>query len=362
MVAPLVVLLAVFLLCTAVSQVPSLSVTAFLMVLGIVGACWFFAALLEDESVEKTVWPVIAIALLLLAVRVILWRRDEGLNVAAYQIFNNAWIGKLQLAWVFNLFAPLLLARSMGEPRPRLAALYGFTWVVTGVATYLLFSRMGTIVFAVTTLGVFICNPAYWRKVLVIVLVGAAIGAGLVARSDKMSRYVVATIIEPHQNPGVELRLSVWRDAVQLFRGHPLTGTGLGTFDEMTYRLEGTAADPNFRRAGWHAHNVYLHLLAETGVVGLVAWCYFWYAIVARLLGAWKRADARNRLFIAGAVWSVLAFFVLSISEVLIGARVHASLRMNLTIGLIVVLGLHLASQPVLSALRSAEWIPSAKA
>ena len=32
-------------------------------------------------------------------------------------------------------------------------------------------------------------------------------------------------------------------------------------------------------------------------------------------------------------------------SEVLIGARVHASLRMNLTIGLVVVLGLHIAAE-----------------
>jgi len=29
---------------------------------------------------------------------VILWRLDEGLNVAAFQILNNAWVGKLQLA------------------------------------------------------------------------------------------------------------------------------------------------------------------------------------------------------------------------------------------------------------------------
>ena len=38
--------------------------------------------------------------------------------------------------------------------------------------------------------------------------------------------------------------------------------------------LEGTSADPFFRRHGWHAHNVYLHVLAETGILGLLAWCY----------------------------------------------------------------------------------------
>jgi O-antigen ligase len=344
-VLPLVLLVAACLLSSLLSQVPSLSVTAMVSVLGIVAACWIFAVLLEDDGITRAAWPAIAVAILLLAARVVLWRRDEGLNVAAYQIFNNAWVGKLQLAWVFNLFAPLLVARAMGEPRRRLAALYGFAWLVAAVATYLLFSRMGAIVFAVTTLGIFVVNPAYWRKVLLIVLVGAVIGAALVARSDRMSRFVVATIIEPDRNPGVELRLSVWRDALRLFKAHPIAGTGLGTFDEMAYTIDGTMADPVFRRAGWHAHNVYLHVLAETGALGLLAWCYLWYTILARLISAWKRADARYRLFVAGALWSVVAFLVLSVSEVLIGARVHASLRMNLTIGLIVVLGLQLAAE-----------------
>jgi O-antigen ligase len=346
-VTPMAALLGAFLLSTVASQVHKLSAMAFVAVLGIVCACWIFAVLIEDERVSRAIWPVMAVAVMLLAVRVILWRRDEGLNVVAFQVVNNAWIGKLQLAWIFNLLAPLLLAQSLGEPRKGMAALYGLTWAITGVATYLLFSRMGTIAFGVATLGVWLFNPAHWRKGLLILIVGAAIGAGLAARSDRMARYVIATILEPDRNPGVGLRLSAWRDAVRLFRSRPITGTGLGTYDEVTYRLEGTTADPFFRQKGWHAHNVYLHLLAETGILGLLAWCYFWYAIIARLVAAWKHADARDRLAVAGALWSVLAFLVLSISEVLIGARVHANLRMNLTIGLIVVLGLYLASRAV---------------
>ena len=342
---PLAVLLGALLLSTAASQFHLLSAIAFLDVACIVGACWIFAVCLEDERLGRAIWPVIAVALLLLAVRVILWRLDEGLNVAAFQILNNAWVGKLQLAWIFNLFAPLLVARSMGETQRRTAALYVLTWAVTGVATYLLFSRMGSIVFAACTIGVCVFNLGQWRKAILILIVAGAIGAGLVATTDRMSRFVVATILNPDRNPGVGLRLGVWRDALRLFRSQPVTGIGLGTFDEVAYSLEGTTANPVFRRNGWHAHNVYLHVLAETGIVGLLAWCYFWYAIVARLLGRWRHGDARSRLAAAGAVWAVFAFLSLSMTEVLIGARVHASLRMNLTIGLVVVLGLHAATR-----------------
>jgi O-antigen ligase len=344
-VIPLAALVGAFVLSAATSQVHTMSATALLTVLGIVATCWVLALIFQDDRLRDAIWPTLAIAALLLAVRVILWRRDEGLNVAAFQVLNNFWQGKLQLAWVFNLMAPLLLVRAMGEPRRRLAALYWFTWVVTGVAIYLLFSRMGSIVFAVTTFGVWMFNPRQWRKVLVILIIALTIGAALVARSDKMSRFVFTTILEPERDPGVEQRFGVWREALRMFRARPITGTGLGTYDEVTYRLDGTTAEPFFRRNGWHAHNVYLHILAETGALGLLAWCFFWYSIIARLLGAWRRADPQYQLYAAGALWAVLAFLVLSISEVLIGARVHASLRMNLTIGLVVVLGLHIAAE-----------------
>jgi len=342
---PLAALVGAFVLSTATSQVHTMSATALLSVLGIIATCWALALTFQDERLREAIWPTLAIAVLLLAVRVVLWRRDEGLNVAAFQVLNNTWQGKLQLAWVFNLMAPLLLVRAMGERRRLLAALYWFTWVVTGVATYLLFSRMGSIVFALATFGVWMLNPRQWRKVLVILIVALTIGAALVARSDKMFRFVVTTILEPERDPGVEQRFGVWREALRMFRSRPITGTGLGTYDEVTYRLDRTTAEPFFRQNGWHAHKVYLHILAETGALGLLAWGFFWYSIIARLLGAWKRADPQYQLYAAGALWSVIAFLLLSISEVLIGARVHASLRMNLTIGLVVVLALHIAAE-----------------
>ncbi len=173
--------------------------------------------------------------------------------------------------------APLLLVRAMGEPRRAWRHSTGSRGSSRGVAIYLLFSRMGTIVFAMTTLGVWTFNPRQWRKVLVILIVALAIGAALVARSNKMSRFVVTTILKPDRDPGVEQRFGVWREALRLFRSRPITGTGLGTYDEVTYRLEGNTAEPFFRRNGWHAHNVYLHVLAETGTLGLLAWCFFWY-------------------------------------------------------------------------------------
>jgi O-antigen ligase len=345
LVAPLSFLLVALLLSTIFSRVPSLSIEAFLLVLGIVGFCWIVAAALEDEGLAAALWPVVAMAILFLAFRVVVWRRDEGLDVTAYQVMNNAWLGKLQLAWVLNVFAPLLLARFLGEKRWALAVLYALTWAESGLAVYLLFSRMGLAVFGMTTAAMCLLHRAAVRRWLIIGLVGVgiAVGGGIAVRGVGMFRQAIATLVQPDRNPGVEQRFAYWRDALVLFRGSAIVGTGLGTFDEVVYSVPGNSADGGHRLNGWHAHNVYLHVLAETGVLGLSAWCLLWWVILAHLARAWRRADNDGRIQLSGALLAVIAFLVLSISEVLIGARVHASLRMNLTIGLVVVMALHAA-------------------
>jgi len=341
---PLVLLLSTFLLSAAFSQVRALSAMAFLTILGIVAFCWVVALLLEDDRLVAMLWPVLAIAILLLAVRVIIWRLDEGVNVMALHVLNNTWVGKLQLAWVFNLFAPLLLARYLGERSRGLATLHAIAWASAGAATYLLFSRIGSVVFALTTLGVCLANFAYWRKWIVIMVVGLGLGLLLFDQSVKMSRYIVTTLVEVDRNPGVAMRLGIWRDAVRMFTDHPIVGIGIGTYDDVAYAVPGSTAVRDFYRHGWHAHNVYLHVLVEAGILGLLAWGYFWYTIVARLARAWRRADPRGRVVATGALAAVLAFLTLSLTEVLIGARVEASLRMNLTLGLVVVLGLRMTT------------------
>jgi O-antigen ligase len=343
-------LLGAALLSAIFSQAHLLSAMAFTTVLGILAFGWVVAVVVDDDRLVAALWPTLAAAVLFLAFRVIVWRRDEGLDVVAFQVLNNAWVGKLQLAWVFNLFGPLMLARLLGEPRWTLAALYALTWAGAGLATTLLYSRMGSVVFAAATIGMCLLNRDYWRRWLammagLLVIAAIVLGSGRFARSISMSGSVVSSIADVERNPGISQRLGVWRDALRLFRDHPVTGTGIGTFDEVAYTLDGTRADLDFRGNGWHAHNVYLHVLAEAGIPGLAAWCWFWYLVVARLARLRWHANAGGRLAAAAAICAVLAFLVLATTEVLIGARVHASLRMNLTLALVTVLGLHGAAE-----------------
>ncbi len=63
-------------------------------------------------------------------------------------------------------------------------------------------------------------------------------------------------------------RLAHWQTAGNMALSNPLLGVGIGNFNETFFR---------FSIAGWpksagHAHNYYLQALAETGVLGLVAY------------------------------------------------------------------------------------------
>lgn len=70
-----------------------------------------------------------------------------------------------------------------------------------------------------------------------------------------------------HLNPGDlshDRRASIYRDTWRIVRDHPWIGTGLGTLETVFPRYEsyydGLVVD--------HAHNDYLELLADTGLIG----------------------------------------------------------------------------------------------
>ncbi|MCB0083989.1 MAG: O-antigen ligase family protein, partial [Caldilineaceae bacterium] len=85
-------------------------------------------------------------------------------------------------------------------------------------------------------------------------------------------------------------RVELWRIAQEAWEGRPVIGIGSDAF-------------PSFNRSGRAAHNTYLVILVETGVIGLVC---FLTLLVATLVTAW-RLSFRDSLFwlTLFAVWGV---------------------------------------------------------
>lgn len=341
----IVLLIATFLLSVVFSQVPSLSWWAFGCLLAIVGFTLAVARIVEDETSLARLSIVIAAAAVFLAVRVLAWRFDEGVTNFPYQIRNTAWLGKNQIAWILNLLAPLLLARFLAAHAIWPTLGYGGAWFLAGAAVYMVFSSTGVVALALTTLTLCALNAHYWRRWLILLTGFVGLGLGLMAASPMPSTRLIASLIHPERAGSIVFRQDVWRDTVRMIVDHPIIGIGLGTYDDVAYsQYRARSIEPWFFGRGWHAHNTHLHLLAETGAVGFLAWCLFWSTIVRFLLQRWRHGDRLGRLNSSGVLCVLLAFFVLSMTDAIVMARVHASLRMNLTLALLLIYGIRLAA------------------
>jgi O-antigen ligase len=107
------------------------------------------------------------------------------------------------------------------------------------------------------------------------------------------------------ENFAIVERLAHWQAAISMANDHPFIGVGLGNYE---------AAYPAYRLVGWpralgHAHNDYLNLLAETGLVGLTGYVAGWALIVYWTLRALQQPDPVMRGLVLGLMgtWTHLA-------------------------------------------------------
>ncbi len=100
------------------------------------------------------------------------------------------------------------------------------------------------------------------------------------------------------------LRLEIWQAALNMIRAHPMFGVGVNTFvlNYARYNL------PTDTLLSAYAHNQYLHMAAELGLVGLGA--FLW--LLVRTFGLWRRLlahpDADMRLMAIGLGCGLAAF------------------------------------------------------
>ena len=105
------------------------------------------------------------------------------------------------------------------------------------------------------------------------------------ARLDNTTAYLgqdLALVEIDDDNFAIIERLAHWDAAWQMFSRHPWLGVGIGQ-----YAVEYPAvALPRWQDPLGHAHNYYLHALAETGLLGLAAHLT---VLLAAVVMAWRR-------------------------------------------------------------------------
>jgi O-antigen ligase len=167
--------------------------------------------------------------------------------------------------------------------------------LVAAVTLFLTQSRGGLLALAVVlVITPFLAGPVRLRAVVVILMVGA-LGIGYYALVAPPAALSHVTHFSVGSGTGRE---DLWKVAYSMWRDHPLAGIGTGNFElvEPKYalrnidlpRVDLVVENPKV------AHNTYLHVLTELGVVGILA---FGGMIVGSLAVAWRaiREFSRRR-------------------------------------------------------------------
>lgn len=94
-------------------------------------------------------------------------------------------------------------------------------------------------------------------------------------------------------------RLSLWHDTLPMIRDFPWLGVGLGTWSELFPRYQRSSPTEVYFR---EAHNDFVELLAETGVIGFALLGLFFFRGGRMILASLQAAPAQLRVVLAPAL------------------------------------------------------------
>lgn len=201
------------------------------------------------------------------------------------------------------------LSRAQDGREKRLAA-----WWLVPVTLALLLSQTRAAWLGVAAGYAALCavDASFRRRGLWVLGAGAAVaGVWLLDRAPN-GRSIAAYLNNLNAGNSQWDRLYLWDVALKISRDHPLLGVGPGNFGASFKGYFQT--DLLFQDQVWtSAHNLYLHQLAERGLLGLAALLAFLYALTARALARVKESATAWNLW---ALSAMAAFWVMNLTEV----------------------------------------------
>ncbi|MGD0500810.1 MAG: O-antigen ligase family protein [Bryobacteraceae bacterium] len=108
------------------------------------------------------------------------------------------------------------------------------------------------------------CSTAAQRAATIVLL--ALLAAGPVLLVPLATRARLETLPEEATSGTLHDRTRIWKAGAKLFEQNPMLGVGFGAYPKEAYPL---------LRIHYNAHNTFLSVLVEAGVVGFVLWLLF---------------------------------------------------------------------------------------
>lgn len=214
-----------------------------------------------------------------------------GVGLALF--FNRVDI-PLKRWWLIILLALLLVIFVLTVSRGGYLGLVG-TFLVIGI---LLFRRVFT-----------------WKNVLIGVAIVAIVGYGVVFALSKGEARAVGEFLGhvtlqdlvQGQGESVEGRLKTFRHALNAWRESPIFGQGIGNYGPWNLHYP-NATPPK----GWDiVNNEYIEIMAETGLVGLIAYSLLLIVLIFRTFSAYKYVhDPFLRAVLVGLLAALIGILI----------------------------------------------------
>jgi len=164
-------------------------------------------------------------------------------------------------------------------------------------------------------LGVLFLSLARKNRVITLVLIGI-----LLIYPFIMPRNIKEWARKVNYNPVVFMlnpdRLSMYRNALNMIKHHPLLGVGVNTFcrNYLTYKLP----EPPGAETADHiyAHNNFLHMAADIGLLGLGAFIWFLFNLFKQAIHVYRKIkDEYYRIVSLSLTACLIAFLINGLTE-----------------------------------------------
>lgn len=183
--------------------------------------------------------------------------------------------------------------------------LLAVSWVSAVFGLGIVAARGGWIAVLSEFCGLLLIYGHKLKKLLAVLMVSCFLIGGVFAFQPALGQRWLT--VQSGQDFALNQRFYMWQSAINMWKDHPLFGVGMGNYTEQyqsRYRLP-QATEPKIE----HAHNMYLHMLAEFGVVGLSVFVIFWGY---QLYWSWQR---RRSIYGRMLFWATVGILVYSVCD-----------------------------------------------
>jgi len=192
--------------------------------------------------------------------------------------------------------------------------LLGFSCILIGTSVFLTLSRSGivSLCMSMVIFGFMIILRGMSRTrgiIIMVVFLLIALSVGWFGWGPVFERF--EKIIDTRGDIS-EQRLRLWSDSVNIIRDFPVTGTGFGSYINIYPRYRTISGDA----VADHAHNDYIELLSDGGIIGFLISLWFITAVLYKAFKTYlKRHDRYSIYIFLGCVTGITSMLMHSTTD-----------------------------------------------